>query len=85
LPSVENAADTNGDGIISNIEYYEATNPLRNDQVYIYDHFNWDHCEYDKSNVEAYMLQTFMDMSTPDESSSQDEGAFRLIHGGWIN
>jgi len=42
------AGDTNGDGLLSNIEFYEVTDPLNGDGMfYIYDHFNWDHCGRD--------------------------------------
>lgn len=39
-------ADRDGDGQISNWEFYQALNPnnlLAND--YVFDHFEWTHCE----------------------------------------
>ena len=38
-------ADTDGDGIITNIEYYLAINPNNGDGLdYVFDHFEWSHC-----------------------------------------
>eukprot|EP00595_Chromulina_sp_UTEXLB2642_P002508 CAMPEP_0196765442 /NCGR_PEP_ID=MMETSP1095-20130614/8865_1 /TAXON_ID=96789 ORGANISM="Chromulina nebulosa, Strain UTEXLB2642" /NCGR_SAMPLE_ID=MMETSP1095 /ASSEMBLY_ACC=CAM_ASM_000446 /LENGTH=510 /DNA_ID=CAMNT_0042123479 /DNA_START=713 /DNA_END=2245 /DNA_ORIENTATION=+ len=38
-------ADTDNDGIVTNWEYFLATNPNLPDGLdYVYDHFNWDHC-----------------------------------------
>jgi hypothetical protein len=38
-------ADTDGDGIITNIEYYLAINPNNEDGLdYVFDHFEWSHC-----------------------------------------
>lgn len=43
---VANVADFNGDGVISNWEMYLAIDPnLRDGNDYVFDNFNWDHCD----------------------------------------
>jgi hypothetical protein len=40
-----NGADTDGDGVISNMEFFLALDPNDPDKNdYVYDNFNWDHC-----------------------------------------
>jgi len=40
------SADANEDGFLSNIEFYDAIDPLSGDgQTYIFDNFEWAHCE----------------------------------------
>lgn len=41
-----NNFDVNGDGVINNIEFYEAADPTKEGGMnYIFDHFTWNHCE----------------------------------------
>lgn len=45
LDGFETLADSDGDGIISNWEYYVAIDPNNVDGVdYVFDTFDWDHC-----------------------------------------
>jgi hypothetical protein len=45
LDGFETLADSDGDGIISNWEYYVAIDPNNLDGVdYVFDTFDWDHC-----------------------------------------
>jgi hypothetical protein len=45
LDGFEEIADTDGDGIITNWEYYLAINPNNEDGLdYVFDHFEWEHC-----------------------------------------
>ena len=45
LDGFEKFADTDGDGIITNWEYYLAINPNNIDGLdYVFDTFTWDHC-----------------------------------------
>ena len=45
LDGFEDFADTDGDGIITNWEYYLALDPNEVDGLdYIYDNFEWEHC-----------------------------------------
>jgi hypothetical protein len=56
---LQTIADTNKDGIVSNIEFYEAMNPIYFNVDYIYDDFKWDHCqmEADFSELDTETLQ----------------------------
>lgn len=40
-------ADTNGDGSVSNLELYEAIDPSKPNVDYIYDNYEWSHCDDD--------------------------------------
>ena len=45
LDGFEEFADTDGDGIVTNWEYYIAINPNNGDGLdYIFDNFEWNHC-----------------------------------------
>ena len=45
LDGFEDLADTDGDGIITNMEYFIAINPNNGDGLdYVFDHFEWSHC-----------------------------------------
>ena len=45
LDGFEEFADTDGDGIVTNWEYYIAINPNNGDGLdYIFDNFEWEHC-----------------------------------------
>ena len=40
--------DVNGDGVLNNIEFYDVTDPTNgNAATYIYDNFEWSHCDAD--------------------------------------
>jgi len=42
---VDNNADSDGDGVISNWEFLSFLNPNNADNMdYVFDHFRWDHC-----------------------------------------
>ena len=46
LDGFEELADTDGDGIITNWEYYLAINPNNEDGLdYIFGDFEWSHCQ----------------------------------------
>jgi hypothetical protein len=43
---MDKIADADGDGIVTNIEFYNALDPTNvNGQDYVFDNFKWDHCE----------------------------------------
>ncbi len=45
LDGFEELADTDGDGIVTNWEYYIAINPNNGDGLdYVFDNFEWNHC-----------------------------------------
>jgi hypothetical protein len=46
-PALIGVGDVNGDGALSNIEFYAATDPAvpHAGLTYVYDHFEWPHCE----------------------------------------
>jgi hypothetical protein len=52
LPSsLISLADTNDDGVINNIEFYDVIDPLNEDGIsYIFDDFTWDHCTTSSSS-----------------------------------
>jgi len=45
LPRVAELADTDGDGMVSNVELYAALDPTQFMADYVYDHYRWDHCK----------------------------------------
>lgn len=48
--AIDDSADLNGDGVISNWEFYLVLNPNDRDaNDYVFDNFDWDHC----TNVQA--------------------------------
>jgi hypothetical protein len=62
--AMDRFADADGDGVVSNYEFYLALDPNNvygND--YVFDHFNWDHCE------EEY----YIDEDAEEKAQSQDE------------
>jgi len=47
-----NSFDTNNDGVLSNIEFYEAVDPTKEEGIgYVFDHFTWNHCETDATST----------------------------------
>ena len=48
--------DLDGDGKLSNLEFYQATDPTKDTTGYIYDHIGWDHCN--GTAVTAASLET---------------------------
>ncbi len=43
---MEAIADTDGDGVISNLELYNALDPTNvNGMDYVFDNFKWEHCQ----------------------------------------
>jgi hypothetical protein len=58
LPRIATAADVNGDGIITNMEFYNAMDPAVFNADYVYDNFEWAHCgqENDVSEKELTLL-----------------------------
>jgi len=43
--AIQNIADTDGDGVISNWEFVVAIDPTNVDgNDYVFDNFQWDHC-----------------------------------------
>jgi hypothetical protein len=58
--------DVNQDGLLNNIEFYEASDPTKEGGMnYIYDHFTWNHCE--KQTVEVDLGQLFVNGMAPSE------------------
>jgi hypothetical protein len=61
------AGDTNGDGELSNVEFYEVMDPTSGDAAtYIYDNFDWSHCGAD---------DVFGDSSSSSSSTTADGDA----------
>lgn len=46
LKGMQTHADANGDGVVTNWEFYQAIDPNDTDGVdYVFDNFQWDHCK----------------------------------------
>lgn len=41
---LEDVADLNGNGVVSNEEFYDITDPSLDNIDYIFDNFEWPHC-----------------------------------------
>ena len=72
LPRIATAADVNGDGIITNMEFYDAMDPAVFNTDYVYDNFEWAHCgqenevseeELSSQQSESYAAQSLKKLS----------------------
>jgi len=72
VPRIANAADVNGDGIITNMEFYNVMDPAVFNADYVYDNFEWAHCgqenevseeELLSQQTESYAAQSFKKLS----------------------
>jgi len=45
--ALEDLADEDSNGVVSNQEFYDITNPLKHNIDYVYDNFEWPHCDSD--------------------------------------
>lgn len=59
VPRIAERADVNGDGIITNMEFYNVMDPTQFNADYVYDNFEWAHCgqENDVSAEELFSQQ----------------------------
>jgi hypothetical protein len=75
LPShLIKTADVNGDGILSNIEFYDGIDPSTGVGMdYIYDNFKWDHCNKDDTSGEDSFSTGYTDGVTSESESSDSE------------
>jgi hypothetical protein len=78
LATMEAAADINGDGVVSNIEFYNAIDPNVPTLDYVFDNYEWNHCTDTERSGDA-VLSTYESSTPPHKRNTQDVSVMKLL------
>ncbi len=66
--AMDKFADTDGDGVVTNFEFYLALDPNNVRGIdYVFNNFKWDHCNFDTT---ADATSSVKENTTPEEAFS---------------